>query len=344
MCIQGNWSKIKFVPCPPTSTARVEVTPLPTLTAQSPIPIIFDDDGSPDGVIALLYLLGNPRYDVRAVTISSGEVHPNLFAHQIIKFLAGLGREDIPVGTGSGTPLEGSNAFPDPWRQASDSFWELTLPQMSPTTDPHPAAELIQETLSNSTSRIMMFVSGTHTNLAEALRLDPSLREHIGGVFMMGGSIYVPENIETDWPSIHNRLAEWNIWVDPLAADEVFASGLPLHLIPLYATNQVTWTKADAASWVNSATSECVFAADILRWMLRSWLTNDAYIWDLAAVAVMTDPRLCSEVPLALDVVVDAGSEQGRTVVRDGAVNTLVCLQPVTAQVKQSVAAILGQP
>jgi len=190
----------------------------------------------------------------------------------------------------------------------------------------------------------MIFVSGTHTNLAEALRLDPGIREHIGGVYVMGGSIYVPGNIGSDWPSIHNYVAEWNIWADPVAANEVFASGLPLHLIPLDATNQVTWTEADALSWSTSATPEGVFAADILRWMLRSWATDNAYIWDLEAAVIMTDQRLCSEVPLALDVIVEAGSEQGRTVVGDGAVNTLVCLQPDTAQVKLSVADILDQP
>ena len=343
MCIQGSFPNIRFVSCPQT-TNRVEITAIPTLNKQAPIPIIVDDDGSPDGVIALLYFLSNPLYDVRAITISNGEAHPDLFAPQMIKFLTELGRADIPVGAGRASPLEGSNAFPDPWRQASDDFWELTLAQTSIPSEPHQAAELIVETLTNSISPMMIFVSGTHTNLAEALRLDPSIREHITGVYVMGGSIYVPGNIESDWPSIHNRVAEWNIWVDPIAADEVFGSGLPLHLIPLDATNQITWTEADALSWTDSATSQGVYAADILRWMLRSWSTDNAYLWDLAAAVVMTDQRLCPEVPLAIDVVVEAGSELGRTVVGDGTANTLVCLEPDTAQIKLSVVDNLGKP
>jgi len=90
MCIQGSLPKIKFVSCPQTTTVRVEITPFPTLTGQAPIPVIVDDDGSPDGVIALLYFLSNPLYDVRAVTISSGEAHPDPFAPQIIKLLTEL--------------------------------------------------------------------------------------------------------------------------------------------------------------------------------------------------------------------------------------------------------------
>jgi pyrimidine-specific ribonucleoside hydrolase len=346
MCIQGSWPKIKLTPCAQTTNSGLAIppSPIPTLSGQAPVPIIVDDDGSPDGTIALLYFLQNPLYDVRAVTISNGEAHPDLFVPLVIQLLAGLGKANIPVGAGRSTPLEGTNAFPDPWREASDGFWEVALPQTTSNNEPRQADELIMETLTNSTSPVMIFVSGSHTNLAEALRLEPSIGEHISGVYVMGGSIYVPGNIESDWPLLHNKVAEWNVWVDPIAAKEVFASGLPLHLIPLDATNQVTWTEADALSWVNSATPEGVYAADILRWMLRSWETNNAYIWDLVAATVTTDPRLCLEVPLALNVVVDPGPEQGRTVVGDGTVNAQVCLKPDTAQVKLNVAGILGQP
>jgi pyrimidine-specific ribonucleoside hydrolase len=343
-CIQGTLPKIKLVPCPKTTTNLPTVTPLPRSTqrAQNPIPIIFDDDGSPDGTIALLYFLGNPQYDVRAITISAGEAHPDVFAPQLIQLLAGLGKASIPVGIGRLTPLEGSNAFPDPWRQASDGFWDIALPTTTISIQPRPAAELIVETISHSNTPIQIFISGTHTNLAEALRLDPDLGEHISAVHVMGGSIYLPGNIESDWPEIHNQVAEWNIWVDPLAADEVFASGLPLHLIPLDATNLITWTEADARSWDSSDTLAGQYAADILRWTLSSWSTDQAYIWDLVAAVIMSDPRLCPQVPLALDIVVESSSRQGQTIVVDGAVNTQVCLEPDAAQVKLSVANTLG--
>ena len=117
-----------------------------------------------------------------------------------------------------------------------------------------------------------------------------------------------------------------------------------MHLIPLDATNQVTWTEADALSWSNSATPENVYATEILRWMLHSWPTDHTFIWDLTAAVVMTDPRLCPGVPLALDVVVEPGAEQGQTVVRDGTTNANVCLEPDAAQIKLNAEGILGQP
>jgi inosine-uridine nucleoside N-ribohydrolase len=344
MCIQGSLPNLKLVTCPKSTEVPSAITPLPTLKEQTTIPIIVDDDGSPDGVIALLFFLRNPLYDIRAVTISNGEAHTNLFASQIIQLLVGLGRADIPVGAGRTTPLDGTNAFPDSWREASDNFWEVALSQTSTSTKPLQAAELIVETLSNSTTPVMLFISGPHTNLAEALRIDSSISEHIGGIYVMGGSIYVPGNIESDWPEIHNRVAEWNIWVDPVAAHEVFTSGLPLHLIPLDATNQVTWTEEDALSWDTSKLPEGMIGAEILRWMLRSWPTNSTHIWDLTTAVVMNDQRLCPEVPLAIDVVIASGSEQGHTIVGNGVSNTQVCLNPDAAQIKLRTTIVFTQP
>jgi pyrimidine-specific ribonucleoside hydrolase len=72
----------------------------------------------------------------------------------------------------------------------------------------------------------------------------------------MGGAIHVPAYIESEWPKIPNKGAEWNLWVDPFAASEIFNTGLPVFLTPLDATDQVTWTLEDANVWANSGTQE----------------------------------------------------------------------------------------
>jgi inosine-uridine nucleoside N-ribohydrolase len=345
VCIQGTFPELRVVSCPQFGNTQPTVTPLPlpTLAEQAPIPLIVDDDGSPDGMVALLFFLRSPLYEVKAVTVSPGEAHPETFANNLVKLLADLGRADIPVGYGRPTPLEGDNAFPEPWRQASDAFWGLPLPEAPASPKPQPAAQLIVETISKSSQPVAVFISGTHTNLAEALRLEPGIAGQIYGVTIMGGSIYKPGNIESDWPSIHNQVAEWNIWVDPLAASEVFSSGLPLHLVPLDATNRISFTKTDALGWESSGTLEGAWAGKLLNWMLDSWSPDGVYVWDLAAAAAGTDPRLCPEVPLAIDVDIEPGPEQGRTFVTDKPANTSVCLEPDVGQIKALAARILGQ-
>jgi len=346
LCFQGNFPKIKLVPCQASDENLTAATPLPTLQAnqQQLIPLIFDDDGSPDGTIALLYLLRNPRFDVRLVTVSPGEAHPEIFAARLADLLTALGRTDIPVGAGSEVPMEGDNAFPEPWRENSDNFWGISLEKTAQPPLTASAAEMIRDTLSASDEPMLIFISGTHTNLAEALRLDPTLGNHISGLYVMGGSLYVPGNIEHDWPEIHNQGAEWNIWVDPLAAHEVFTADLPLHLIPLDATNQVVWNTADARSWMDSGSPEAQVASDILNWMLTSWSTNQAIIWDLLAAVTMADPRLCPLTPLALDVNTTPGPEQGQILVTQTASNAEVCLQPDISQAKLNVADIFASP
>jgi pyrimidine-specific ribonucleoside hydrolase len=344
VCIQGEWPHLQIVSCRETSVAYLTPTPLPLPGSNSnaKIPIIVDDDGSPDGTIALLYFLSNPLFDVRAVTISPGEAHPDLFADHIRQLLAGLNRADIPVGAGSPTPIEGNNTFPDPWRQASDNFWDIELPPASIPSTPASAAELIADTVNNSSKPMLIFVSGTHTNLAEALRLDPGIKQNIRDVYIMGGSLYVPGNIKSDWPSIDNSVAEWNIWADPVAAKEVFASGLPLHLIPLDATGKVIWTQSDLPGWVSSNSPEGELASKLLQWMLDSWSAKGVYIWDLVAAVQATNQSVCPEVSLGIDIVTSPEPEQGRTIVTEGAPHVSVCLKPDIEQVKSLAASILG--
>jgi inosine-uridine nucleoside N-ribohydrolase len=344
VCIQGEWPHLQIVSCEQTAVAYPTPTPLPlfALNSDAKIPIIVDDDGSPDGTIALLYFLSNPLFDVRAVTISPGEAHPDLFAVHILQLLSGLNRADIPVGAGSPNPIEGNNAFPDPWRQASDNFWGIELPHAKVSMTPASAAELIADTVHSSSKPVLIFVSGTHTNLAEALRLDPGIKQNIRDIFIMGGSIYVPGNIKSDWPSIGNSVAEWNIWADPVAAKEVFASGLPLHLVPLDATGKVIWNQSDLTGWVSTNTSEGEFATKLLKWMLDSWSPNGVYIWDLVAAVQATNQSVCPEVSLGIDIDSSPGPEQGRTSITQGAPNVSVCLDPDIDQVKSLAASILG--
>ena len=189
---------------------------------------------------------------------------------------------------------------------------------------------------------MVVFLSGTHTNLAEALRLEPGIAGNISDVYMMGGSIYRAGNIEISWPEIHNQTAEWNIWVDPLAAKEVFASGIPLHVSPLDSTDQIVWTRADARVWDALGTPESAWAADILIQTLDRWSAKGLQVWDLVTAINASDARLCPEVPLGLDVETAPGPDQGRTVVVDGPANAGVCLEPDVEQIKARAAEILG--
>lgn len=114
-------------------------------------------------------------------------------------------------------------------------------------------------------------------------------------------------------------------------------TNLVMYIIPLDPTNQVLWTKKDGDMWAASGTDTSGLARDLLHWMLNSWSTNSVYVWDLVAAVGATDDRLCPSIPLALDVLVEPGPEQGRTVVVEGPPNAQVCLEPDIDQIKARV-------
>jgi purine nucleosidase/pyrimidine-specific ribonucleoside hydrolase len=325
--------------------SELSISPTLEVTSTDQIPVIWDDDGSPDGVIALLYLLKNPQVQVEAITVSCGEAHPQLFAENLTRMLARIGRPGIPVAAGRDTPLEGHNAFPEAWRASTDIFWEAELPDVADPVESSQASLLIVNIVKNSPQPVTIFLTGNHTNLAEALKLDPSIKANIRLVEVMGGALNVPGNIASDYPDIPNWVAEWNIWVDPLAADEVFRSGIPIQLMPLDATNFVVWTEQDAAIWEGSDSPEGILASEILRWMLRSWFPEGVYAWDVVAAVDLTNPDLCIHTNQYVWVNTKGGDEQGQTLVDENKPpNMIVCVTPQETEIKNRLQEVFDLP
>jgi hypothetical protein len=114
-------------PVPPTSTQIATSPPAGTVESTSSpgkMLLLYDDDGSRDGLAALLYLLSDPEISIQAITISYGEAHPKLYIQHMGCVLDKLGISDIPLGAGQDMPLAGGTPFPDFLRQLSDNFWD----------------------------------------------------------------------------------------------------------------------------------------------------------------------------------------------------------------------------
>ncbi|MFN6572291.1 nucleoside hydrolase [Dendronalium sp. ChiSLP03b] len=307
-------------------------------TSNQPIPLIVDDDGSQDGLIALAYMLQNPKFQVKAITISHGMAHPQIFGEKLLKALNRLDVPEIPVGVGSEVPLAGSNAFPEVWRADADGFYTPYVPSLteipSGTVDERNAAQLIIDTVKQSSEPVAILATGSLTNIAQALRQEPSIENKIAAVEIMGGAVNVEGNLtfHTDPILAQNQVAEFNIWADPVAAQEVFSSGLPISLTPLDATNPITFTAADRDAWKAVGTPESILASQLMDYSLSvvaGGVENPVQVWDLVAAINLSESSFCNEVPLHLEVVTNtAPSEtQGQTVKVNGLPsNVNVCL------------------
>jgi inosine-uridine nucleoside N-ribohydrolase len=326
-------------PSPAPSTPTPAPSSIPgTPSSPAKLPVIYNDDGSPDGTTALLYLLSDPEVSVKAVIISNGEAHPQTYIQHMGRMLETLGIPEIPLGTGQDSALVPYGGFPNWLRDTADNFWGLSMPNAEKKYPTQEAAKLIVSQLNQATEPATIFVSGPSTDLALALRLDPGIRKHIKAVYMMGGAINVPGNL-TDFPNANpdnNVSGEWNIYIDPLAASEVFQSGLLVNLVPLDATNQISATLKDTEQW-RAGNKLAKFAADIYSSFLGSPDMEQMGLWDVVTAEIMVHPDLCPTVPMHLKVITDKGKTLGQTLVlNEGEPNIQVCLKPDIPGIKQA--------
>jgi len=302
----------------------------PQSESQGPkIPIIVDDDGSLDGVVAMLYFLAHPDHEVIALASSCGIGRPAIFAEHLSRLLAQVKQRNVSVAAGSELPLAGRNAFPEDWRDFSDRFFGLPLPTKGVRSSKLSAPELMVELINASPEPVAVFISGAHTSLAQALRIDTGIQDNIRWVGVMGGALFVEGNIAPEAGDLDytNETAEWNIWVDPLAAREVFASGFPIYLTALDAMNQVTWGSEFSRRWEDSDNPAAHLAGEMVTRMNGSGAS--AYVWDLTAAVFAAHPELCVSDTFRVEVATEPGLDEGRTMaIQDPNGSVIACLDP----------------
>ncbi|WP_439510341.1 nucleoside hydrolase [Marinimicrobium koreense] len=261
-------------------------------------PVIFDNDMAIDDWAALLYLLHHPDADVRAITISaSGEsrCEPALRNTMSLLDLPGSVPE-IPVACGDDYPLEGYFVFPEAWRKDSDTLSGVQLPASERRASSQHAVEVIHQTLQASDEDVTIVATGPLTNIAQWLERYPDDVKRVEALIIMGGTVDAPGNIIVpNFTDGHpNTMAEWNIYIDPLAADRVLAADIPTTLVGLDVTNSVRVTDAVAKDFkAVVATDSARFWDQVLDnndWFIAS---GEYYFWDTLAALIAVDPGLC---------------------------------------------------
>lgn len=287
-----------------------------------PTPILIDTDMAIDDWLAILFLLRNPLAEVRAITVAAtGEAHARPGEANARRLLSAAGYKPIPTAAGSQAPIEGQRAFPLVVRLLMD--WRMFLPLPAPqraVNRGQSAVDLIIQTLMESSEPVTIVVLGPLTNLAQALQKQPEIVRKVGGIWIMGGALDVPGNLGSVSPALRtNKHAEWNIYIDPHAANIVFASGAPVILIPLDATNQVPLTAQYMSQLKKMAQNDtphpaAVFSYRALERIFRLSNGREFYFWDPLAAAAAIKPELVRLEALRLRVIEAQGDDCGRVI------------------------------
>jgi inosine-uridine nucleoside N-ribohydrolase len=304
-----------------------------TLAQAQPPGIIIDTDAGSDDILAIAFLLSHPSVHVDAITIANGLAHVDRGARNLTRLVELSGRTNLPVFAGRPTPLKGSAEFPREWRKISDDLPGVVLPPSSRPPTPKSAADFLVEYLRDQKHRVRILALGPLTNLAEALEREPSIARSIQEIVIMGGAIQVPGNLgDGGFFKTNNKTAEWNIFVDPLAARIVFHSRIPIVLIPLDATNKVPIDLAFLEEFKARAVSPLGrVAAQVLETDREMIQGKYFYAWDPLAAAALLHPEIIQSHRLHIDILQDA-PEDGRTAQTPGSPNADVAMDADAAK------------
>lgn len=263
-------------------------TTVPIPLAASPRSVIVDTDMSVDDILALLYLLSRPDVNVKAITITgTGITRCDAGIRNAQAILEVLERTTIPIACGRETPLRGDRKFPNEWRDAAENFFGVNLRPLRFVSPNENAVALLTRTLVASDEKISIVTLGPLTNLADAFNQNSTLAEKIEIVYSIGGAVNVNGNVDAAPAS------EWNFYIDPFAANQVFSTNVSLILVPLDTTNHIVVNREFLMRLMNYRQSPAAKLAERLLQAQRGEIERSTYyVWDLAGAMIFTDETL----------------------------------------------------
>ncbi|MBP4040509.1 pyrimidine-specific ribonucleoside hydrolase RihA [Aeromonas sp. SrichE-2G] len=274
------------------------------------LPVILDCDPGHDDAIALILALASPELQVLAVTTSAGNQTPDKTLHNALRILTLLGRHDIPVAAGAPKPLARELIIADNVHGES-GLDGPALPDPAFAPQVMTGLELMAKCLRESPEPVTLVPTGPLTNIALLLAAHPELKPRIARIVLMGGAAGAG-----NW----TPAAEFNIYVDPEAADMVFKSGVPITMCGLDVTHEAQVMDEDIARVraIANPVARCV--AELLDFFMiyhrdPKWGFAGAPLHDPCTIAWLLAPALFHGVECRVDIETQGAHTSGMTVV-----------------------------
>ena len=217
--------------------------------------VIIDTDPGHDDALAIMLAVKSGLFDIKAITTVAGNSTIENTTRNARYVLKLLGKENIPIYSGASKPLKQGLV------QAvvhGKSGLEGIDPNNESLLTNNAAEKIISIVKSNPS--ITIITIGPLTNIAQAILQDPETMKKVKQIITMGGAIRVPGN--------KNRVAEFNIFVDPDAADIVFNFPVKKTIVPLDACNDVQLQLEDFEKLKETSLYEPVIK------MMKSYIKN----------------------------------------------------------------------
>ena len=273
--------------------------------------LIIDCDPGVDDAVALMLAFGSSEFELLAVTTVGGNVPLDKTTRNARMLRQIAGREDVPVHAGADRPLRRKPAGASEFHGAEGLGFMAPFKPAKAVADGHGVDAILNAVAAREPGTVALAVLGPMTNLALALRREPMLAKRLGPVAIMGGARSEGGNMTAS--------AEFNVWADPEAADEVMRSGLPVVMFGLDATHQVRATDERIGTVAAIGTPRADTAAAMMRFsqkVEREIVGSEAPpVHDVCPVAWLATPELFELKPCRINVETQSELTRGHTAV-----------------------------
>lgn len=250
--------------------------------------IIIDTDPGQDDAVAILLALGSAELEIVGMTAVAGNVPLRLTEKNARKICELAGRPDIKVYAGAIRPLARELVTAEEVH-GETGLNGPQLPEPTMKLQDQYAVDFIVETLMKEESgTITLCALGPLTNIALALIREPMIAPRIKEIVLMGGGFFEGGNV--------TPTSEFNIYVDPHAADVVFKSGIPIIMMPLDVTHKALTTAKRTQAYRKLGTRVGTATAEMLEFFERfdeaKYGTDGGPLHDPCVIAYLLKPEL----------------------------------------------------
>lgn len=254
--------------------------------------IIIDCDPGMDDSVAIIMACKSKELEVKAITTVTGNYPVDITSVNACKVLELIGRMDIPVAWGLEKPLV--REIPkDPFTHGEDGQAQANLPSPTMRFSEKHAVDLMIDIIKENPGEIYLLALAPMSNLALAMRKAPEIIPMIAGIYAISGAFglnaYSFANATGDTPQ-----SEWNVYVDPEAADIVYRSGVDITAIGLdVATHfDVNFSESDLCRLKESTNKEAWFLRNAIDFVNRRGFESYCTVIDSMAVGYAIDDTL----------------------------------------------------
>ncbi len=263
------------------------------------IPVLLDGDPGHDDAMAWMLAKASPALDIRGITSVCGNQTIEKTTYNALRVMTLLGI-DAPMAKGRPGPLV-AEPMVAPSVHGESGLDGPVLPEPDREPLSCSAAELMAKVLSESKEPVYLVPTGPLTNVASLLLSHPELKEKIGGI------------AHGNW----TPAAEFNILVDPEAADIVFRSGVPITMAGLDVTEKALIFPEDFERIRAVGNPVARIVAEWLEFFYRFHREKGyagAPVHDAVAVAALVAPQLFTVEEMHVDIEVAGDYTRGATV------------------------------